>query len=444
LEPYESLSIFFLAYYFPPLGGAGVQRPQKFIRYLPQEGILPTVITGPVAENVRWAPLDRSLTTEIPANVPVHRLATPLPPPKSIFQEKLRAWCRLSTTFSEWWASGVVDTAISVFQGQRAIVATMSPFESAAPAGILAKHFDIPWIADLRDPWALDEMQVFPSALHRWIETAKMERLLSTAEVIIMNTPEAAKELQTSIPSLKKKRILSITNGYDEADFITPVAPRQDKKFRIVHTGSLHSAGGIQLRGSSWKRMLGGVKPGLDILTRSHNVLLRAIDRWLVTRPEIRDTVELVFAGQLSSEDRAIAHASSANSMIRFTGYIPHGQSTDLVRTADLLFLPMHSLPPGVPALIVPGKTYEYLASGRPILAAVPDGDARNYVTECSDGGHFLCRPDDEAAMANALENAYLRWKEGRVPVANTDAVKRFERRVLTTELAKVIRSVVR
>ena len=58
--------------------------------------------------------------------------------------------------------------------------------------------------------------------------------------------------------------------------------------------------------------------------------------------------------------------------------FIPHAGTIELMRSADLLFLPMHDLPPGRRAGLVPQKTYEYLAARRPILAAVPDGDARD------------------------------------------------------------------
>ena len=72
----------------------------------------------------------------------------------------------------------------------------------------------------------------------------------------------------------------------------------------------------------------------------------------------------------------------------------------------------MHDLRPGSRARIVPGKTYEYLAAGRPILAAVPDGDARDFLSQC--GTALLCRPDDVEGMVQQLDRAYNTWKNGR------------------------------
>ena len=75
----------------------------------------------------------------------------------------------------------------------------------------------------------------------------------------------------------------------------------------------------------------------------------------------------------------------------------------------------MQDLPPGRRATIVPQKTYEYVASGRPILAAVPDGDARDLLAEA--GNARLCRPDDVSAMADLIGLEIDRWKSGTEPV---------------------------
>jgi glycosyltransferase involved in cell wall biosynthesis len=84
-------------------------------------------------------------------------------------------------------------------------------------------------------------------------------------------------------------------------------------------------------------------------------------------------------------------------------GYVTHESAVALMRTADLLFLPMHELEKGR-ATIVPGKTYEYLAADVPILAAVPDGDVRDVLE--AGGRTTFCRPRDVAALAVAVERA--------------------------------------
>ena len=171
--------------------------------------------------------------------------------------------------------------------------------------------------------------------------------------------------------------------------------------FRIVHTGYLHTElGRKQRRRARARKLLGGTRNDVDILTRSHVFLLRAIDALLERRPELRGRIEVDLAGVQSAADHEV---TSERFVVRMLGYLEHPESVALIRSADLLFLPMHDLPLEHRSTIVPGKTYEYLAAGPPILAAVPNGDARDILAEA--GGAFLCKPSDEEAMTeNRLE----------------------------------------
>jgi glycosyltransferase involved in cell wall biosynthesis len=349
----------------------------------------------------------------------------------------MERWLLLPKPFASWWVRATVELGARVATTERLILATMSPFESGEAARHLSERLGIPWVADLRDPWALDEMQVYPSALHRRLEERRMERLLSSASAIVMNTPEATAALRVSFPRLRGIPVATVTNGFDSADFDGPTPVRSDARFRIVHTGSLHTDAGLWLRKRS-HRLLGGARSEVDILTRSHTHLLEALERWFARRPEVRDDVELVLAGSATDEDRRVAAQSPVASVVCFLGYLSHAASVELVRGADLLFLPMHSLPAGERSRIVPGKAYEYMASGRPILAAVPDGDARDFLERWDPA--FVCRPDDIEAMTQTLDIVYERWVQ-REPMCRADNadIARFERRHLAQGLAATL-----
>ena len=252
----------------------------------------------------------------------------------------------------------------------------MQPYASATPGASLARELKRPWVADLGDPWALDEMMAYPSAVHRRLDRGRMRRLLGTAAAIVMSTPEAVARLLREFPELATRPVVAIPNGYDAADFAAEPHAPGDQKFRVVHTGYLHTALGRQhQRYRHLRRALRGSAPGLDILTRSHVYLVEAINRLLDRDPELANVLELHLAGVMSQADRDVVVRSSVTTL---HGYMTHADSISLMRTAGTLFLPMQNLPAGVRATIVPGKMYEYLASGRPILAAVPDGDARD------------------------------------------------------------------
>jgi glycosyltransferase involved in cell wall biosynthesis len=211
--------------------------------------------------------------------------------------------------------------------------------------------------------------------------------------------------------------------------------PRNDGIFRIVHTGYLHTdLGERQHRTAALRRVVGGAVRGVDILCRSHVFLIEAVERVRRDRPEIGEQIEIHFAGVLSPRDLTVAERSSAS---RVHGFLSHEQALALIRSADLLFLPMQDLPAGTRATVVPGKTYEYVASGRPILAALPDGDARDLLSAA--GTATICRPKDVDAMAAAIVQAYER-REGGDGTPNPDAslMRRFEYRQLARELAVV------
>jgi hypothetical protein len=319
------------------------------------------------------------------------------------------------------------------------IYSWMSPYESAVAAARLSEVLGKPWVAGLRDPWALDEMMMFPSALHRWRELRRMRRLLGSAAAIVMSTPEATVRVRQAFPELAGKPIVSIPNGFDASDFEGPVPERDDGVFRIVHTGYLHTElGKRQRRTAVLRRVLGGETRGVDILTRSHVYLLEAIDRLIERDPSLRDRIEVHLAGVLSSTDREIAGRSE---VVRLHGYLPHAESIQLIRSADLLFLPMQNLPPGTRSSTVPGKTYEYIASGRPILAAIPDGDARDILSAV--GTARFAPPAESDAIADAIRAELERWRSGgEIPQAAWDVVARYERQLITEELAAVFDAV--
>lgn len=429
--------LLFLAYHFPPVGGAGVQRSVKFVRYLPEHGWEPVVVTGPLGSIGDSYLTDETLGHELPAALDVHRLAGPEPLSGRGWRGRAERLLRLPTAWSRWWVRGAVETGRELGEIDL-VLATMSPFESCAAAARLARSYGVPWVADLRDPWALDEMRVYTSRAHRRLERRRMRRSLASAAAIVMNTPEAAAQLVTAFPELGRRRVLAIPNGFDSSDFAETVAPAAAGAFRVVHTGDLHTAFGLRHRSAGLvRRLLGGTLGDVDILPRSHVFLLEAVDRLLERRPELRDGIEIHLAGGMDAADRAAIRTPG----VVLHEYVSHGEAIRLMQSADLLFLPMHAVPPPRRARIVPGKTYEYLASRRPILAAIPDGDARDLLGRA--GSALLCRPADVACLERSLESQVDRKRAGDPPARpDEDVLAGFERRRLTAELAAALDAV--
>jgi glycosyltransferase involved in cell wall biosynthesis len=431
--------VLFHSYHFPPIGGSGAQRPLKMVRGLARQGYDAVVVTGGGPTSDRWAPADVTLVAEVPAELEVHRLPSQDEPlPSTGLPGFAERWLGMPSRWSTWWAGQSFRLGRDVARDVDLIYVWMQPYASAEAGTALSKTLRRPWVADLGDPWALDEMMVYPSAAHRRAALRRMHQALATAAAIVMSTPEAVKRLVERFPDLADRPIVPIPNGFDANDFADEPARRADGKFRIVHAGYLHTALGEQHRRRRLLRTaLRGGAPGLDILTRSHVYLVDALNELVKREPGLAELVELHLAGVMSKADRAVA----TRYPVTIHGYMTHGDTINLMRTADLLFLPMQNLPAGTRATIVPGKTYEYLASGTPILAAVPDGDARDILAEA--GNATITRPDDVDAMARGILDEIERFRAGRPPrPPDPTVVARFEYGKLAADLARVFDTV--
>jgi glycosyltransferase involved in cell wall biosynthesis len=429
-------TVLFHTYHFPPIGGSGAQRPLKMVRTLERLGYRSIVVTGGGATADRWAPEDLTLAAEIPQGAEVHRLPSDAEPEPSAGARRVaERWLGLTDRWADWWRSASYELGRSVGLRADLIYVWMQPYASAETGARLSRSLRRPWVADLGDPWALDEMMIFASALHRRRALREMRRVLGTASAVVMSTPEAVTRLLHEFPELGSRPVTSIPNGFDPGDFERPPETRTDRRFRIVHTGYLHTELGLQHRRRRRMRSILRASPsGLDILTRSHVYLIEALDVLSRRRPDLVGVVELHLAGVLNDTDRGVAERCMA---AKLRGYLTHAESIALMQSADLLFLPMQDLPRGSRATIVPGKTYEYLASRSPILAAVPDGDARDILERI--GNATLVRPDDVEGMADAILGAIELWQAGATPrTPDPRLVAQFEYESLARELADV------
>jgi glycosyltransferase involved in cell wall biosynthesis len=276
-------------------------------------------------------------------------------------------------------------------------------------------------------------MRVYPTALHRWIDRAGMRRTLRSAAAVVMNTREAADALRRAFPEHRDRPVPALPVGFDAADFAAPRPGPSGDAFRIVHTGSFHTRLALDHQRSARLRGLlrGGPEQPVDVLPRSPYYLRRALDRIAAERPELAARIELHLAGPLTDADRGVLEGLPN---VHAHGFLTHRETLALIDSADLLFLPMQDLPEGGRVRIVPCKGYEYLASGRPVLAALPDGDGRDLFERTA--ASYVVRPTDDGAMAEAIL-AETRRPDRRRSVAaeRAEAIAWLERGSLNREL---------
>ena len=337
-----------------------------------------------------------------------------------------------------WWIKGATELGTRVGAGVDLVLASGNPYYTADAGAEVARRLGVPWIVDLEDPWAFDEMRVHPTALHHRAELRWMRRSLRTVSAVITCAEEAAVRIRRGMPELADRPIVNVPIGFDREDFPPAGAvERDDGAFRIVHTGTMHTDLGLRHRATARRRrLLGGTSVDVDILTRSPVFLLAAVEALIAREPALADRIEVHLAGALTEADREVV---GRHRFVRTPGLLDHSETVALMRSADLLFLPMHELPPGRRAGLVPYKTYEYLAAERPILAAVPDGDARDMLVGrvARDALPAVGRGGDGGC------DRARRWRAGRVDRVrdgiDSPVLAPYERRAAVAEIAGVL-----
>lgn len=432
--------LLYIVYYFPPDGGGGTQRGLKFCKYLPEFGWMPTVLTRQCKGGRKWSePEDRSLLEELPPEVRVIRVGTEntdkrarwrgYDMPRSLVEAFIREACRM--------------LAAEPFD---AVFISMSPFALCSVGADIRKQFDVPVIYDLRDPWALDGWRDHPTVYHWYRDWMTMRRTLRGASGIVANTPESARVIKTQLNGAARPSLEMIPNGYDETDFFG-VRPReragQDRRFRLAHGGLLYSFLLYQNKTlfDALKSCLRYRPEPIVPAGRSEYFLYKAIRILRSESHPVAQSLQLIFMGATSDAALRCAQDAGMLSQVEFTGYLEHRALIQNIVDADALFLPLHGLPTNRRSLIIPGKTYEYLASGTPILGALPPGDARDLVVNCDRG--YVADPCCPHSIADALRSLYNEGTAKRDVPTNNDWLRRFERKELTRRLAAFLEACV-
>ena len=405
------------AYYFPPLGGGGVQRTLKYVKYLPAEGFDSVVISGGARA---YALRDRDLLREVPSGTVVIR-ARALPLRQG--QWKLGGALRragLSTTLVDnaLWPDGLAGwLPAAVWHGLRAarihrpevLYSTSGPETAHLAALIVHRMTGLPWVADFRDAWTLNPFDV-PSMGRRPLAaaSARLERAVVAGASFMTIVDESIDLLGLSADDPRR---VVIRNGVDPDDLPAfDPRPTPSGRFRLSHVGTLYGS-------------------------RDAAPVFAAI-RDLVARGKLdRDRFEVRIVGHADVE-----HAKLDSLPVTFIDYVDHQRAiSEMAQASALLFYQ----PP--PSRGSSGKIYEYLGAGRPVLCvADPDNLAYRLVEElgagiCADAG-------DIPAVSRAIERLVGDWDQGIqtvAPGARDEVLRRFSRRTLTAQLADVLRAAI-
>lgn len=435
------------AYYFPPLAGSGVFRSLRFAKCLPFYGWQPTVISTDRPPN-GWNFTDQSMVSEIPEGMEVIRIPDGISTGRetslnsdrvqailSFLRSVLRFSPKADRIFSQASQShdgivqlltfpcGALSWAYDTVQyieknmdlSQFEVVYTTSGPASAHLIGFYLKQkYGIPWVADYRDPWTFNAY----GAAYNSSNTG--QRLLFELESVLLHQADCNLTVEASLTreyarnfGLSAEKIISITNGYDEENFADLNIPAHTDRFTINYSGLLYSGHR-------------SIEPVLKAIQQLH-------EKKAVELSDIRFRV----VGNAVQKNVVAAQRYGLSDVLIQTGYLSHRAALQSNMDSNLLLL-----------LIGEGdnlksfysaKIFEYLRSGRPILAIAPkDGVVDQVLQESGHGKAFSSKQIAEI-KAMILEE-YFKWKNRcDSSLLHSPAIERFEGKHLTQQLAEVL-----
>lgn len=376
--------ILIITYYWPPCGGAGVQRWLKFTKYMPEFGWEPYVLTVD-PEYAHYPAIDESLEKDIHSSLKIYKTSAinyfrfgksgkstgKVKHPselinnnKNIFARFIRGNFFIPDPRNGWNRYAVSKASELIRKEGINYVITTSPPHSTQLIGLKIKSLfpHINWICDLRDPWTdIYYYNKFPGTWPARMYDRKLERKVLMKADKIITVGKSLAELFLEKIQDSGKDISVITNGYDEEDFVNINIKNDTDREIITYVGSISDQ--YPIRG-----------------------FLAALNELYISGRLKKLSVRIV--GYISSGIKTMIDRLPVSDAFEFISYTNHKQSIKYMVESKILLLliPEHKQND----IIITGKLYEYLRSKRVILCiGPPDGDAASIINEMKSGGVF-------------------------------------------------------
>lgn len=409
--------VLIVSYYWPPSGGSGVQRWLKFVKYLPEFGWKPYVFTP---ENPSVPIKDASLLRDVPEEAVIVKI--PIWEPYELFGKLSGIFTRskgnsvqadlvntertsLFSRFSIYVRGNILIPDPRKFWVRPAVrfledylerneiktIITTGPPHSMHLIGLALKkkNSSLKWIVDMRDPWSewgfLDSIKAGQraKAKHRKLE----HQVLTTADEVITITPFYVKQFG----KLSGRKVNLVTNGFDEDDF-RKFTLRKSDKFTLRHAGIVNEK-------------------------CNPRPFMTAVAELCLENEAIGSDIEIEFIGQVDPAFKEFVRQNdSIKAITKFRPPVGHDELITIYGTSAVLVLILTGYKDAEGYM--PGKLFEYLATGLPILATGPeDGDAANLLTSTQSG--VMINASDPDRIKATLIKYYNAWKNSSVNQVN-------------------------
>jgi glycosyltransferase involved in cell wall biosynthesis len=426
-----------ITYYWPPAGGAGVQRWLKFVKYMRDFGWEPIVYT---AENGEMPVVDESLQKDVPSGLTV--LKTPIWEPYSIYKkfigrkkedkinasflsenkktglaEKISVWVRGNFFIPDarrFWIKPSIRYLQEYIKQHniRYVISTGPPHSMHLIAlGLKRLNPGIKWIADFRDPWTNIDFyeKLMLSAPADKKHHAQELSVLRQADLVLSIGESMSREFEEicrKAGDASNDKFKVITNGFDTDD-VTDKALEKDEKFSIAHIGTL-------------------------VKDRNPEVLWKVLQKLTREQAGFRSRLQIKLVGKVDIHVKEQMEQFGLSPFVTKIDYLPHDQVIAEQQRSGVLLLLVNQTKNAKG--ILTGKFFEYLASTAPILAIGPvDGDLARIMART--GGGLISDFNDEAG----LEANILAYFKGQAPAKNQEEIASYSRRELTRQLCGLL-----
>lgn len=423
--------VLIITYRWPPDGGIGVLRCLKFAKYLREFGWEPIVLT---VKNPSYQYLDYANEKDIPKDIEIHYV--PFWEPTSLFKvisgrkkkaplqnitsnsskkrsivDKLGIWIRgnffIPDARKNWIKPSVRYLDKYLESNHVDAILTDGPPHTNTVIGMRIAHkHNIPWLADFQDPWTqVDYYSQFyigkrADKRHKALE----QEVFRTANKITIASPS----WKTDLESIGAKNVDVIYYGYDEDDFAGYNAQEQEE-FVIFHGGLL----------------------GDD---RNPETLLSCLAEIIEKKPDEGSKIKIKLAGDVDYTVVSTLEKYNLMDKTELMGMIPRKDVLKQFETASLLLLPINKADNA--AGRIPGKLFEMMRTGKPILVLGPDnGDVKGIVESNQLGKSY--EYDDKNGIMNFLDRAITEREFDNFDPTNN--IEKFSNRALTSDIAKYL-----
>ncbi len=410
-----------------------MQRWLKFAKYLPEFGWKPVIYTP---ENPSYPLLDESLMKDVPKDLEIvktkiwepYQLAEKLNKSNKKFKagqfdvgknqswkSKLSIWVRGNFFIPDarvfWVKPSVKFLEQYLKENQIEVVVTSGPPHSLHLIGLNLKKKlpNLKWIADFRDPWT--EISYYK---HLKLTKSSDQKHRQLESEVFRNADITLATSYTDAENFRKNgaNALCITNGFDESDSNTQTlkSSNTQTKFTLSYIGVLEQL-------------------------RNPENLWKALNDLVTENEEFAEKFTLKFAGRIDDKIlNSIEHSNLKNHILNL-GYLSHDKAIEEMQTSEILLIT--NFPNDSSKGIIPGKIFEYLATGKQIISFGPkDADVSKILNETQAGKHFSY--DDSGKIKEFILEKFELWKDGNLS-ENTQNIEQFSRKNLTKKLAEIL-----